>query len=99
MTGYRLTRQADDNLIQIYLQGAEQFGIRQADRYTSGLERSCSPLAGHPRMGCPADEIRAGLRRHEHAAHVVFYRETGDGVLIVAILHRRMLTDLDADEQ
>ena len=49
-------------------------------------------------MGRPAERIRAGLRRHEHAEHVVFYRQTGEGVSIVAIVHRRMRPDLDPDE-
>ena len=90
MTGYRLTEQADRNLGEIYLYAAEQFGIRQADKYADELEHVCSLLADHPLMDRPADKSRAGLRRHEHAGHVIFYRPTGKGVLIVAIIHRRI---------
>ena len=98
MTGYRLTRQADRNLGEIYLYAAEQFGICQADKYADELEHVFDLLAAHPLMGRPADKIRAGLRRHEHAGHVIFYRPTGEGVLIVTLIHRRMRPDLDPED-
>lgn len=98
MTAYLLTRQADRNLGEIYLYAAEQFGIRQAEKYTAELEGVFDLIAAHPFMGRPADKIRLGLRRHEHAGHVVFYRQAGEGVLIVAIIHRRMRPDLDPEE-
>ena len=89
MTRYRLTRQADRNLGENYLYAAEQFGIRQADQYADELEHVFDLLA--------ADKIRAGLRRHEHAGHVIFYRPAGEGVLIVGIVHRRVRPDLDPE--
>lgn len=97
MTAYRLTGQADRNLGEIYLYAAEQFGIRQADRYLDELEHVFGLLTNHPLMGRPADKFRPGLRRHEHAGHVIFYRPTGEGVLIVAIIHRRMRPELDPE--
>ena len=98
MSGYRLTRQADRNLIDIYLYTAERFGIRQADCYADGLQSTFNVLVENPKMGRAADEIRPGIRRHEHAGHVIFYRQTGEGLLMVAIIHHRMRPDLDWDE-
>ena len=45
-------------------------------------------------MGRVADEIRKGVRRHEHAGHVIFFREDRQGLLILAVVHRRMRPDL-----
>ena len=48
------------------------------------------------------DDVRPGLRRHEHGEHVIFYRQERGGILISRILHRRMLPDIhaiDDDEQ
>jgi plasmid stabilization system protein ParE len=40
------------------------------------------------------DDVRPGLRRLEHGRRVVFYREGGNGdVLISRFLHQRMLPD------
>ncbi len=97
MTAYRLTRQADRNLIDIYLYSAERFGIRQADSYANSLQKTFDLLADNPLMGRTADEIRPGLRRHEHASHVIFYRQTNQGLLIVGVIHGRMRPDLDPD--
>jgi plasmid stabilization system protein ParE len=36
-------------------------------------------------------EARTGLRRIEQGSHVIFYRETPSGILIIRILHRSML--------
>ena len=50
-------------------------------------------LADNPSLGRACDNIRPGLRRMEHARHVVFYRQTPTGVLISRILHQRMLPE------
>ena len=89
MKKYRLTRQADQHLGDIYLYTAERFGRAQADSYLQGFAAIFDLLADNPRMGRAADHIRPGLRRHEHAGHVVFYRETGEGLLIVGVIHSR----------
>lgn len=98
MMSYRLTQQADRDLGEIYLYAAEHFGIRQADRYADELGHVFGLLGTHPMMGRPADKIRPGLRRHEHAGHVIFYRPIEEGVLIVAVVHRRMRPDLDPED-
>jgi toxin ParE1/3/4 len=50
-------------------------------------------------IGRIADEVRRGLRRHEHQKHVIFYREDRKGIVIVRILHQRMLPERhDHDE-
>jgi toxin ParE1/3/4 len=98
VTTYRLTRQADRNLGEIFLYAAEHFGIRQADLYADELDHVFGLLASHPMMGRPADKIRPGMRRHEQAGHVIFYRPIDGGVLIVAMVHRPMRLDLDPED-
>lgn len=93
-----MTRQADQNLKLIYVDTAEHFGIRQAESYASGLIKTFDLLVDNPKMGRVADHIRPGIRRHEHAAHVIFYRQSGEGILIIGIIHRRMRPDLDPDD-
>ena len=51
-------------------------------------------------LGRVCDEIRPGLRRHEHGKHVLFYREERGGILISRILHQRTLPEKHAlDDQ
>ena len=98
MSEVELSGRASADLLDIYLHGIRTFGPRQADRYLESLERCFVTLAQNPRMGRNADRVGAGLRRHEHLAHVIFYEETKGGVLIVAVLHGRQLPNLDGEE-
>ena len=68
-----------------------KWGKAQAARYLGELEACCQTLADNPALGRPCDEVRLGLRRHEHGKHVLFYRQERAGILVSRILHQRML--------
>lgn len=94
MTDYTLTRRAEADLFDIAVHGYRQFGSRQAEAYAAGLEHAFRLLADNPQMGRTADAIRPGVRRHEHAAHVILYESAASGVLILAIVHGRSVSRL-----
>lgn len=87
MSSYRLSERADRELVRVYLYGIEQFGMMQAARYRRRLDECFATLARFPGMGRSAGRIAPGLRRHEHGAHVILYREEEGGILIVAVVH------------
>lgn len=81
--------------------GLSTWGAKQAIHYIDSLESCCQRLADNPKLGRLCEHIRPGLRRMEHAQHVVFYRIDADDILISRILHRRMLPErqtIDGDE-
>jgi toxin ParE1/3/4 len=86
---YRLTPKARDDLENIYRYSYENFGERQADIYYDSLLECLDLLGDNPRMGREFNEIEHGLRRHEHASHVVYYEIDNEGVLILRILGAR----------
>ncbi len=63
MAEYRVSKQAEFDLLNIYEATENKFGQYQADAYHSGFERSFGLLADFPRMGISADELAAGYRR------------------------------------
>lgn len=69
------------------------WGEDQTIRYIDSLETCCQQLADNPELGRPCDHIRPGLRRMEHARHVVFYRIEAGGIVVSRILHQRMLPE------
>ena len=91
MSDYRLTRDAEADLLDIFFYGFESFGPGRAATYRDGLTRCFELIARTPKLGRTADEVAPGLRRHEHARHVIFYDEQPYGVLIVAIVHERSI--------
>lgn len=89
MTRWRLTGAAEDDLTATYLQGFDQFGQAQADRYFSDLEAAFEMLADHPRMARLRMEFSPPVRIHRCGVHMIVYDDTPDGVLILRIRHGR----------
>lgn len=88
MAEYRLTRQAEKALEDIYVYTAQAFGDAQAEAYHEGFHRTFGLIADFPFMGRSADELIAGWRQHIHGKHVFFYAVTPDGAIVIqAIFH------------
>jgi len=94
VNSYRLTERAEAEILEIFLYGIEQFGVRQARLYKDDMEYCFQLLAETPHMGRPAPMIAEGIRRHEHQSHVILYEPTPDGVLILAVVHGRSVRRL-----
>ncbi|HVC46894.1 MAG TPA: type II toxin-antitoxin system RelE/ParE family toxin [Terracidiphilus sp.] len=91
MPGYKLSKLARLDLIEIADYTVDTWGADQAYRYLDSLGASLHQLAQTPEMGRTCDAIRHGYRRIEHHKHVLFYRIEQDGIFISRILHQRML--------
>jgi toxin ParE1/3/4 len=93
MPGFRFSRRAEADLMNIARYTLETWGEDQATQYVDDMETCCRRLADNPALGRACDHVRSGLRRMEHGRHVVFYRQDGSGILISRILHQRMLPE------
>ncbi len=87
---YRLTPQADLDLVDIWRYTEESWGKNQANTYLEKLERRFNDLADQPGLGKKRDEIRQGYRCFHEGRHLVFYRLHGKQIEIIRILHDRM---------
>lgn len=87
MGSFRLSDRARAELVEIYDDSEARFGSYQADAYLAGLERTFGLLADFPGIGQAADHLKAGYRRFRFQAHIVFYNEDRDGVVIRAVIH------------
>ncbi|MDP4026604.1 type II toxin-antitoxin system RelE/ParE family toxin [Methylobacterium sp. NEAU 140] len=94
MSDYTLTQRAEADLFDIFVYGYRQFGVRQAEAYAASLEHAFRLLADNPGLGRKAEAIRAGVRRHECASHVILYEPADSGVLILAVVHGRSVERL-----
>lgn len=86
---YRLSRKAEEDVIQLYVSGAQDFGAELAESYFAGLEQSFAFLAAYPRAGRERAELAPPVRTHAYRSHVIVYVAEGDDVLILRVRHAR----------
>lgn len=94
MGSYKLTDDAEADLLDVFLYGFETFGAAAAAAYKANLAHCFQLMADNPGMGRLAADLGPGIRRHEHAQHVIFYEEEPGGVLILGIVHGRSIRKL-----
>lgn len=86
-SGWALRPAAEADLSQIWRDGADRWGVEQADRYADGLFAVFGLLAEFPGMARERPEISPPVRLHPSGAHLVIYRQDGQGIEIIRILH------------
>lgn len=84
---FSLAAEADMDTIWDY--SAEHWGPDQADRYIDEIRDACLALADERLQGRPV-EVRDGYLRRSTGSHVIYYRDHGDRLDIIRILHNRM---------
>lgn len=86
--GYHLSIKAEQDVVDIFRAGVEQFGPYQAERYHERLERCFRFLADNPLAARERVEIFPAVRIHPVEAHLVVYRvdDIGD-IFIVRVRH------------
>jgi len=89
MAEYQFSRLTAIDLEAIADYTIEQFGIEQARDYRDHVMICFQQLADSPRIGRPAEQLSAGLRRFEYRSHIIFCQSDGSAILIVRVLHYR----------
>lgn len=85
----RVSKYADQDLNNLYLEGFEEWGVEQADRYYNALLRHFDLLCESPLQYMAVDDIRAGYRRSVCGKHSIYYRIDGNEVIIMGIIKRQ----------
>lgn len=98
MAPYRLTRQAEADVREIFEYSYRAFGEYQADAYVSGLSRMFGLIADFPGIGTSSEDLWPGLRRFRFQSHYIHYTHEHGEVLIRAVLHVRRIAKRDLFE-
>jgi toxin ParE1/3/4 len=85
----RITRLADQDLDDLYVEGFTTWGEAQADRYYDGLLDRFESICETPLMYPVVDDIRSGYRRSVYERHSIYYVIDGDVVEIRAVIKRQ----------
>jgi antitoxin ParD1/3/4 len=78
----------------------QQYEAKIVALRTAIAEGDASGIAkGNVFGGRVCDDIRPGLRRHEHGKQALFYRQERGGIFVSRILHQRMLPEKHVRQQ
>lgn len=86
---YRLSEKAAQDVIDIYVYGAQHFGTAQAERYYQRIELLFGFLAEHPRVARERAEFSPPVRIHPLESHIIIYVLDKEGLLILRVLGGR----------
>jgi toxin ParE1/3/4 len=87
---YALSRVADDDIIRVFVLGAQLFGLEQAENYYQGLVETFHTLGENPRIARQRMEISPPVRIFPYRAHVIVYLiENNGGGFILRVRHGR----------
>jgi toxin ParE1/3/4 len=89
MGSYKLTEDAQVDLIRIHQHGVRVYGEAQGDEYYSAFFDRFEQLAEQPLLYPPIDDIREGYRRSVCGVDTIYYRVVGDNVEIMSILGKQ----------
>lgn len=84
---YRLSRKAEEDVVQIYVSGVELFGVDQAERYQEALEKAFDFLSNFPFAAPERSELRGSSRVYPYRSHIIVYRLDGSDIFIQRVRH------------
>jgi len=85
---FKLSAEAEEDIIAIAEQGVRMFGVDQAKRYNDELFSLFDLIAANPRIARERNEIEPPVRIHPFKAHLIVYRiEDDDKIFVVRIRH------------
>ena len=86
MGSYKLSEDAQSDLIRIHQRGVRLYGEAQADKYFYDFFDRFEQLAEQPYLYQAVDDIREGYRRSVCGVDNIYFRVDGDTVVIMSIL-------------
>lgn len=91
MTKYRLSKEAEKDLIRIHHYGVGQFGMIQADEYFNSFFDYFEIIAQRPFSFESVDNIKKGYRRCVCGVHSIYFKMDNDNIDIMTIIGREDL--------
>lgn len=86
---YRISPQAESDIEEIWLYTFKNWSLEQADSDHDAIVAAFDDLAAGRKAGRPVD-VREGYFKCPVGSHLVFYRFSESGLVVVRVLHQRM---------
>jgi toxin ParE1/3/4 len=90
MSLYVFSKEAENDLMEIYRYGFLNYGENKADLYINALKEQCRFLSCNPFICRERKKLIPPVRIYHHKKHLIIYTIVLDYILIVRICHERM---------
>jgi toxin ParE1/3/4 len=90
-TTYRLTPDAQSDLVEIRRFTVKQWGTTQSKKYLSKLRNTIRLLAETPSLGKSRPEVGSNVLSFPHVSHVIYYVVHEQQLVVFGVLHKRMV--------
>ena len=87
MTIVQYQAAAEADLVEVWLQVADDGGPNQADEYISKLQAICELIASQPDMGLSRPDIAKGVRSFPVDRYVIYYEHYGPTLSVLRVWH------------
>lgn len=87
---YSLSTKASTALDSILDYSIINFGTSVMIEYHKPLEKCFETLDDNPELGIKVEHIRSDYLCFQHRSHLIFFKKTNEGILIVRLLHTSM---------
>jgi len=94
MANYKITEEAEADLIRIHQWGVRNYGEVQADKYYSQFFERFEKIAKQPSLYPAVNDIEIGFRRSVCGVDSIYYKVENGMVVIVTIIGRQLLDSL-----
>lgn len=96
----KISKQASNDLEEIWLYTFENWSVAQADRYINLILNEIDFIANNPRSGKDYSKVRKGYYCSRIKSHLVFYKinQKKQEIQVIRILHQRMDTEARLNE-
>lgn len=96
----KISKQASNDLEEIWLYTFENWSVAQADRYINLILNEIDFIAKNPRSGKDYSKVRKGYYCSRIKSHLVFYKinQKKQEIQVIRILHQRMDTEARLNE-
>ena len=91
MVNFRLTPNAQSDLIDIRRYTVEQWGKAQSQKYLSELRQTIRLLAETPFLGKSRLDVGENILSFPHVSHVIYYMVHERQLVVFGVLHKRMV--------
>lgn len=92
-SGFRLTRDAQQDLKGIRRYTVDRWGQEQSRKYLQGVREAMELLAEFPGQGLARLDVGEGVFSFPYGSHMLYYRVENDIAVVFAVLHQRMVPE------